>query len=113
MTGKPQSQFKAALDRHVDAHQFDLLLDLRVSINAYYKIGKVIGSTFDNVFATLEGGYNVEVLPRCIYNFLDGINGAKMKFSEKETGSSIQTYYEYEGRKSLLQYHLSKYWKSI
>jgi acetoin utilization deacetylase AcuC-like enzyme len=102
-----------ALSAGFDAHQHDLLLDLRVSINAYYRIGKVIGSSFKNIFATLEGGYNVEVLPRCVYNFLDGINGDKMKFTEKETGSSIQTYDEYEGRKSLLQYHLSKYWKSI
>lgn len=102
-----------ALSAGFDAHQYDLLLDLRVSINGYYKIGKAIGSSFDNVFATLEGGYNVEVLPRCVYNFLDGINGNKMKFKEQETSSTIQTYYEYEGRKSLLQYHLSKYWKSI
>ena len=102
-----------ALSAGFDAHQFDLLLDLRVSVNAYHKIGTIIGETFDNVFATLEGGYNVEMLPRCIYNFLDGINGKKMKFKENETDSSIQTYYEYEGRKSLLQYHLSKYWKSI
>jgi acetoin utilization deacetylase AcuC-like enzyme len=102
-----------ALSAGFDAHQHDLLLDLCVSLKSYYKIGKAIGSSFDNVFATLEGGYNVEVLPRCIYNFLDGINGDKMKFSEKETSSTIQTYYEYEGRKSFLQYHLSKYWKSI
>ena len=102
-----------ALSAGFDSHQFDLLLDLRVSINSYYKIGKRLGETFDNMFATLEGGYNVEILPRCIYNFLDGINGNKMKFHENETESSIQTHYEYEGRKSILQYHLSKYWKTL
>lgn len=96
-----------------DSHQYDLLLDLRLSINTFYKIGKKLTNNFDNIFATLEGGYNIEIFPKCLYNFLDGINHNKMKFEERATDSMIQTYYEYEGRKALAKQSLSKYWKSI
>ena len=96
-----------------DSHQYDLLLDLRVTVNTYYKIGKLISANFQNVFATLEGGYNIEIFPRCLYNFLDGINNQKMRFEERPTDSLIQTYYEYEGRKAMVMQHLKKYWKSI
>ena len=96
-----------------DSHQYDLLLDLRVTVNSYYKIGKLISQNFEDVFATLEGGYNIEVFPRCLYNFLDGINNQEMKYQESPTDSLIQTYYEYEGRKAIVVQHLRKYWKSI
>jgi len=96
-----------------DAHQYDLLLDLRVTVNSYYKMGQLISQNFKDVFATLEGGYNIEVFPRCLYNFLDGINNQEMKYEERPTDSLIQTYYEYEGRKAIVVQHLRKYWKSI
>jgi len=96
-----------------DSHQYDLLLDLRLSVNTYYKIGKLISENFNNVFATLEGGYNIEIFPRCLYNFLDGINNNHMRHTERQTDSLIQTYYEYEGRKALTMQLLKKYWKSI
>ena len=96
-----------------DSHQYDLLLDLRVTVNSYHKMGKRISQNFKNVFATLEGGYNIEIFPRCLYNFLDGINNQEMKYQESPTDSLIQTYYEYEGRKAIVVQHLRKYWKSI
>jgi acetoin utilization deacetylase AcuC-like enzyme len=96
-----------------DSHNFDLLLDLRLSVNTYYNIGKLISENFDNVFATLEGGYNIEVFPKCLFNFLDGINGDEMKFKERNTDSTIQTFYEFEGRKAIALQKLRKYWKSI
>ncbi len=96
-----------------DSHTYDLLLDLRLSTNTYYQLGKLISENFDNVFATLEGGYNIEVFPKCLFNFLDGINGDEMKFSERNTDSMIQTFYEFEGRKAMALQHLRKYWKSI
>ncbi|NQT64957.1 MAG: histone deacetylase [FCB group bacterium] len=96
-----------------DSHQYDLLLDLRLTVNTFYKVGKIISANFKNVFATLEGGYNIEIFPRCLYNFLDGINNEKMRYTERHTDSLIQTFYEYEGRKALTMQHLKKYWKSI
>jgi len=96
-----------------DAHQYDLLLDLRLTVNTFYEIGKLISTNFKNVFATLEGGYNIEVFPKCLYNFLDGINNKEMRFNEQKTDSRIQTFYEYEGRKALTVQLLKKHWKSI
>jgi len=96
-----------------DSHQYDLLLDLRLSVNTFHKIGQIFSANFKNVFATLEGGYNIELLPKCLYNFLDGINNEEMKHSERNTDSMIQTFYEYEGRKALTIQLLKKYWKSI
>ncbi|MEA2097397.1 MAG: histone deacetylase family protein, partial [Candidatus Cloacimonadota bacterium] len=96
-----------------DSHQYDLLLGLRLSANSFYNVGKMISANFKNVFATLEGGYNIEIFPRCLYNFLDGINGNKMRFEERNTDSMIQIFYEYEGRKALAMQLLKKYWKSI
>jgi len=72
-----------------------------------------ISENFKNVFATLEGGYNIEIFPRCLYNFLDGINHSKMRHTERHTDSLIQIFYEYEGRKALTMQLLKKYWKSI
>jgi len=102
-----------ALSAGFDAHQYDLLLDLRLSANSYYKIGKILRENFSNMFATLEGGYNVEIFPKCLHNFLNGINNEKMSFIEKETDSRILTYNEYELRASRAVKYLSKYWSSI
>lgn len=96
-----------------DSHHYDLLLDLRLSMNTFYQIGKLISENFTNTFATLEGGYNIEIFPKCLNNFVDGINGDEMKFSERNTDSMIQTFYEFEGRKAMALQHLRKYWKSI
>ncbi len=107
-------QFKpdiVAVSAGFDAHQYDLLLDLRLSLNAFYNVGIMLSENFDNIFATLEGGYNIEMFPKCLYNFLDGVNQIKMKFKERATDSMIQTYYEYEGRKALLEQNLRKFWK--
>ena len=100
-----------AISAGFDAHQYDLLLDLRVSATSYYKIGKMIAERFDCYFATLEGGYNVEELPRCVYNFLNGINGDPIAHAEKETESNIKLLQEYELRESTLINNLTPYWK--
>ncbi len=102
-----------AVSAGFDSHQFDFLLGLRFSVNAFYKIGKLISSNFNNFFATLEGGYNTDFLPQCVYNFLDGINNKEQRYFEKETDSRIQTHDEYEGRIALARMHLAKFWKSI
>lgn len=96
-----------------DSHQFDPLLDQRLTINTFYKIGKLISANFKNVFATLEGGYNIDVFPKCLYNFLDGINNSKMRFEEKKTDSYFQTFQEYEKRKARIMQNLREYWNSI
>lgn len=94
-----------------DAHQYDPLLNLRLSVSAYYKIGKLLSKKFFHVFATLEGGYNTEILPKCIKNFLCGINNESIFYEEKPTDSMIQVIDELDMRMSCLERHLSEFWK--
>lgn len=107
-------QFKpdvVAVSAGFDAHHADLLLDLRLSANTYYKLGKVLTERFKNVFATLEGGYNTEVFHKCVFNFIDGINNKNIKFKEQATDSRIIARDEYESRVHQLEKNLSEFWK--
>ena len=99
-----------AISAGFDAHEYDLLLQLRLTVDAFYETGKLIRENFENVFATLEGGYNVEELPKCIYNFIDGINGDDQEYSEKHTESDIKTWSEYEPRIDQLLTNMKQYW---
>jgi acetoin utilization deacetylase AcuC-like enzyme len=73
-----------------DGHHADPLLSLNFSMNAYYEIGKTLRQNFKNIFATLEGGYNTNFLPKCIHNFIAGINGEDIKFKEESTKSDAE-----------------------
>jgi acetoin utilization deacetylase AcuC-like enzyme len=100
-----------AVSAGFDAYVYDILLDLNVSVNTFYKIGARLRDRFTNIFATLEGGYNIEALPKCVYNFLAGINGEKMPYEEKEIASSRSVWEEYEIRLHTLIRNLQPYWK--
>lgn len=107
-------QFKPdviALSAGFDSHLYDLLLDLRVTENSFYATGKRIAAHGCKTFATLEGGYNVEVLPRCVQNFLAGINGEKNPNIAEETTSRRNEWEEFELRLHSLMANLRPYWK--
>jgi acetoin utilization deacetylase AcuC-like enzyme len=42
-----------AVSAGFDAHRFDPMLDLKVTASSFYKIGKLLGENFNNIFATL------------------------------------------------------------
>jgi acetoin utilization deacetylase AcuC-like enzyme len=94
-----------------DAHQNDPLLDLGLSVMSYYKLGKLFSERFDNVFAVLEGGYNVDILTQGVYNFLAGYMGLKPAYTEKETASPLGAHFDYELRLNGLFAEIDKYWK--
>jgi acetoin utilization deacetylase AcuC-like enzyme len=105
------SQFKpdvVGVSAGFDAYQHDPLLQLRLSMNAYYKLGKRLGA-FKNVFATLEGGYNTEFLDKCIFNFIDGVNGEKQRFKEEETSTDLK--HEFNERMKKVEENLGEYWR--
>ncbi len=97
-----------AVSAGFDAHQHDPVLDLRISLNPFYEVGKMLKENFKDVFATLEGGYNVEILSKCIHNFLDGVNGKPQQFKEESTDSMIQVHDEYNLRMDLLMKNLGE-----
>ena len=107
-------QFKpdaVAVSAGFDAHHSDLLLDLRLSTTTFYRLGQMLNHEFADVFATLEGGYNVDFLPLCIKNFMNGFNDKPIHSKESLTDSAIQVAHEFELRMSGLMKNLSKYWK--
>lgn len=100
-----------AISAGFDAHQDDPLLQLNVSAAAYYTIGKVLSERFPNLFAVLEGGYNVEALKRSVYNFQAGLNQVAMPFAEAATLSSANVRRMYEEYLKALVKNLGAMWK--
>ncbi len=100
-----------AVSAGFDAHLYDLLLQLRVTESSFYKTGQMLRERSSNIFATLEGGYNVQVLPKCVNSFLAGINGAKMPHSYPETTSFRTAWEEYELRINSVMGNLREWWK--
>jgi acetoin utilization deacetylase AcuC-like enzyme len=107
-------QFKpdvVALSAGFDAHQNEMLLDLRLSYTGYYKLGQMLAEHFNQMFAVLEGGYNLEELPRCLYSFLAGVNGQPAPHPVPETGSSMRVIETFEMNFYAAMANLRKYWR--
>ena len=101
-----------AVSAGFDSHHSDLLLNLRLSATTYYRLGQMLREEFGDVFATLEGGYNVDYLPRFVNNFMNGFNGGEIDLDEALTDSTIQVADEFEMRMSGLMNNLSPFWKT-
>lgn len=100
-----------AVSAGFDSHQYDPLLQLNLSSNTFYEIGRMLAEQFENIFAVLEGGYNTSVLPHCIHNFLAGVNKKPLFFDEGHTVSFRTCWEQYD-----LDLHygiscLNPYWK--
>ncbi|VAX35245.1 hypothetical protein MNBD_UNCLBAC01-1703 [hydrothermal vent metagenome] len=100
-----------AVSAGFDAHHADSLLNLRLTTTMYYKIGQILRERFQNIFAVLEGGYNLKYLPKCLDNFMRGINNQPIGFEESPTESSIQVINEFDLNLSGLENNLAVFWK--
>lgn len=101
-----------AVSAGFDAHQYDLLLDLRVSTYAYHRIGQLLRENFDQVFATLEGGYNVQELRRSVLAFLAGYNDEEPYTElQEQTFSGMRVWETYEMYLHGSLGQLEPYWK--
>jgi acetoin utilization deacetylase AcuC-like enzyme len=100
-----------ALSAGFDAHQDDPLLQLKFSTQAYYKIGQLLGTRFSQLFATLEGGYNLEALRTGIYNFHAGVNQQPIPYDATPTTSGRQTWATYDRYVQAVVENLAPYWK--
>lgn len=96
-----------------DGYQNDPLLQLRYSLDGYFQCGRWLKQHFSNikVFALLEGGYNLKMLPKCIHNFRDGFNGDLLQFPETGTVSSAQVKQKFQSNLSALKSQLHPYWE--
>jgi len=100
-----------AISAGFDGHRYDPLLQLNMTANVFYEIGQMIQNQCQNIFAVLEGGYNTEILPHCINNFLAGINKEEINFDEGQTTSSRSTWEQYDFDIHLGISKLNPYWK--
>jgi len=99
-----------ALSAGFDAHEYDLLLDLRVSTHGFFKLGSLIAREFPRIFATLEGGYNVLENKRCVESFLAGVNGEPNPHPAEPTLSGMRVHETYEINLHAALGRLRNYW---
>ena len=101
-----------AVSAGFDGHKDDSLLQLNLTVNSYYEVGKLLSSNFKNIFACLEGGYNINMIPHCVSAFLFGINKEKTKleFKEQKTVSAANVQREFESRIKRLSMNLDGFW---
>jgi len=100
-----------AISAGFDAHQFDPLLQLKASGNTFYSIGWMLGERFKKLFATLEGGYNLDYLGKNVYNFQAGINQEPIPFEEEPTMSGMRVWETYDAYLHSVIGKLTPYWK--
>jgi acetoin utilization deacetylase AcuC-like enzyme len=100
-----------AVSAGFDAHQYDLLLDLKVSAYTYYLIGRKLRENFNRLFATLEGGYNVPELKNSVMAFLAGVNGLPSPVAAESTVSGLRVWETYEMYLHSGLNLLKTYWK--
>jgi acetoin utilization deacetylase AcuC-like enzyme len=100
-----------AVSAGFDGHHSDQLLQLSLTTNAFYEAGKLLNKNFKNVFACLEGGYNLDFIHKNIIDFVNGINRKPQKFPEQETVSDNDVKNDFKLRMGLLKANLKNYWK--
>lgn len=111
---KIKEEFKpnvVAISAGFDGHHSDPLLQLNLTTNAFYEVGKLLSKNFKNIFACLEGGYNLEFIHKNILSFLNGINKKEHEFKEKSTISDGKIKKEFNQRRNQLKDNLKVYWK--
>ncbi|NND31643.1 MAG: histone deacetylase [Saprospiraceae bacterium] len=100
-----------AVSAGFDAHRYDPLLQLNLSCNVFYDMGIKMAKLNSRLFATLEGGYNTEILPLCVYNFMAGVNGEPIFHDEGYTTSNRRSWETYDLSLHIGVSKLSPYWK--
>ncbi len=101
----------AAVSAGFDAHHSDQLLQLNLTTNSFYETGKLLSRNFKNVFACLEGGYNLDFLHKNILDFQNGINNRNQQYKENPAKSDNGIKNDFNIRIKLLKEKLKPYWK--
>lgn len=99
-----------AVSAGFDAHHSDPLLNLNFTADAYYETGRMLSAEFTNIFAVLEGGYNLTFFPKCLFNFVAGINRSEKSFSENSIPSPDPVKSEFRQRMEGLEANLKPVW---
>lgn len=94
-----------------DAHRLDPLLNLRLTTPTYFEIGAALRERFSSIFAVLEGGYNLEILPKAVANFSAGVNGEAIKYKEERSVSENGNLSSFAFTLATLRKLLTKHWQ--
>lgn len=101
-----------ALSAGFDAHRYDLLLDLKLSTGAFFRLGQILRERFaGKLFGTLEGGYNIVESQKGVFSFLAGINGLPKPYASEPTISGMRVWETYEMALHAGLGKLKQYWK--
>ena len=101
-----------AVSAGFDAHQFDPMLQLKATGDFFYKVAQWIKKQFSvPIFAVMEGGYNSDVLPELVYNFLAGMNDEDIPHPEPPSISGMRTWETYEMYLHHTAALMEQYWK--
>ncbi|NND04775.1 MAG: histone deacetylase [Saprospiraceae bacterium] len=108
------TQFKPdmiGLSAGFDAHQNDPLLQLNLSYDAFHKVGSAVRDQNIPSFAVLEGGYNLQELPKCAASFLAGYNGRPSPYKQAASASSRRCWEAYDINVHTSIGLLREYWR--
>jgi acetoin utilization deacetylase AcuC-like enzyme len=94
-----------------DGHFNDPLGNLRLSSGIYQNIAEEVGGIAKKVVFSLEGGYNLDALPRCVYATLQGLFGFEEEPFDrpKEEDRKISEYMQ--TKINAQEDLLSRYWE--
>ncbi|MFQ5800405.1 MAG: histone deacetylase [Candidatus Hydrothermarchaeales archaeon] len=93
-----------------DGHFNDPLGDLRLSSRIYQNIAENVKRTAKKVVFSLEGGYNLNALPHCVYASLQGLFGLKGEAFDAEQKEDKRVSEHVEMELKALRRLISDYW---
>lgn len=100
-----------AVSAGFDGHKDDRLLHLNLSTESFYRTGRKLRDKFSNIFAVLEGGYNLTKLPQCADAFVAGINGLENPTPETPTETMLIELEAFDTTLAELKKAHTAYWK--
>jgi acetoin utilization deacetylase AcuC-like enzyme len=93
-----------------DGHFSDPLGSLQLSSNTYFNIAEKLKNLAKKVVFSLEGGYNLDSLPHCVYASLTGLFDLEGEgFDEEQFESEIVTKHV-EAKIKTIKERISEYW---
>lgn len=99
-----------AVSAGFDAHHTDPLLQLNLSLDCYFQVGSWFRTNFSEVFAVLEGGYNLNNLPKAIAMFHAGFNQLKPPYPESVGTSDLTVTKSFSKNLDQLHQLMKVYW---
>jgi acetoin utilization deacetylase AcuC-like enzyme len=93
-----------------DGHFSDSLGSLQLSSNIYFNIAENVKSLAKKVIFSLEGGYNLDTLPHCVYASLAGLFDLESEDFDEEQKEDEGVSRHVENKIKSIKETVSEYW---